>query len=86
MKVNIQKDPALRRTARDLLEYIAGREHAEHSVVSKEVTLTPTSLVTKMKPRVVTLTFRCTCGALCVAPATAPNLEALRNVPERRPS
>ena len=58
----------LNSTSRDLLEYVAGPEHALHSVVSKE----------RIKGGF--LRFLCSCGSVCTVEATTVNLAALRNI------
>ena len=58
-------------TARELLEQIAGRLHATHTIVSKK------------KPGRVSVEFRCSCGLSFVAGSTPANLHALRHVEQK---
>lgn len=62
---------ACRPTARDLLEKVAGVEHALHTVIDK----IPLKSAWQIR-------FRCSCGADCYVENTAENRESLRNVPE----
>jgi hypothetical protein len=57
-------------TARELLVYVAGEDHAYHSVVSRK------------KAAKAIIEFRCSCGSKCQVAATLENLAALRNIPE----
>lgn len=58
------------RTARELLVYVAGEDHALHSVIGKK------------KPFGGEIRFVCSCGQPFEVAATDANLAALRNVVE----
>lgn len=58
-------------TARELLAYVAGEEHADHSIASKAA------------PSKGMVQFQCTCGAMCIVVAVNRYTDALRNVMER---
>ena len=61
--------PTPNTTARELLELVAGNEHALHSV-------------SRYKQKNETLTLECSCGEKFKLPRSAIALTALRNVPE----
>lgn len=56
-------------TSRELLEFIAGEEHALHTVVERR------------HVRDGLITFVCSCGIVMRAGSSAENSHALRNVP-----
>lgn len=60
----------LRATARDLLVYVAGEEHQDHSVVRKTAVA------------VGLIKFMCSCGEVYRVSATKETVDSLRNVPE----
>jgi hypothetical protein len=65
-------------TARDLLVYVAGNEHAEHTIMSK----TRAYRAIAKGSYVGAIKFKCSCGAKCAVLATEPRVQALRNVDE----
>ncbi len=58
-------------TARELLERVAGREHATHTIVSRK------------KAAKLTVELTCNCGHVFRAPVNAANLHAVRYVAEK---
>lgn len=65
-----------RMTARELLERVGGKEHAQHSVARKHTSV-------RKRSTSATIEFTCTCGEEFEVGATPENKAALRNVVEK---